>query len=135
MTDTLGVPPFTFVSKGERRQIFFDEAGRVRPEIESLKTTMDMFSKPLKDRIEDPDFLSFINAFLQWDPSNRISTLEALNHPWISKGLPEELRLKLSSGSHDAIKPRSRRESSCKSKGRSKEKSNSTCKLVGKISQ
>lgn len=51
MTDTLGVPPFTFLRGGERRKIFFDEAGRVKPEIQALKTTMDMFSKPLKDRI------------------------------------------------------------------------------------
>jgi serine/threonine protein kinase len=49
---------------------------------------MDMFSKPLKERIEDKDFLSFIEAFLQWDPNDRINSIDALNHPWISKGLP-----------------------------------------------
>ncbi len=95
-----------------------------------------MFSKPLKDRIEDEDFLSFINAFLQWDPKNRINSLEALNHPWISKGLPEELKSKLTYGSHEFIKTRSRRESSIvKGKGKSKEKCSSSSKLTGKVSQ
>ena len=49
---------------------------------------MDMFSKPLKERISDKDFLEFIQKFLHWDPKARISALDALNHPWVSKGLP-----------------------------------------------
>ena len=49
---------------------------------------MDMFSKPLKERIDNQDFLSFIEGFLKWDPKERISSVEALSHPWISKGLP-----------------------------------------------
>ena len=30
---------------------------------------MDMFSKPLSERIEDKDFLQFIDCFLKWDPN------------------------------------------------------------------
>jgi len=98
MTDTLGIPSNTVLGQGCRKNIFFNEDGTVRTEVKQLKSTMDMFSKPLKERIENPDFLSFIEAFLKWNPKERISSVEALAHPWISKGLPEELKNKLSTG-------------------------------------
>ena len=60
MTDTLGLPPKAVINQGCRKSIFFTETGTLKPEVKSLTTTMDMFSKPLKDRIEDKDFLSFI---------------------------------------------------------------------------
>ncbi len=53
MIDTLGTPPCSFINKGNRKSIFFDEEGKVKESIQSLKTTMDIFSKPLKERIED----------------------------------------------------------------------------------
>lgn len=88
MTDTLGVPAKAVINQGCRKNIFFNEDGTVRTDIKSLKSTMDMFSKPLKERIDNQDFLSFIEGFLKWDPKERISSVEALSHPWISKGLP-----------------------------------------------
>jgi len=47
MTDTLGLPPKSFLNKGTRKSIFFDETGKTKAEIASIKTTIDMFSKPL----------------------------------------------------------------------------------------
>ena len=60
MTDTLGIPPKTVMNQGCRKSIFFNESGTIKSEVKSLTTTMDMFSKPLKERIDDKDFLSFI---------------------------------------------------------------------------
>ena len=72
MTDTLGHPPRSFMHKGSRKLVFFDEVDRLKMEIKELKTTMDMFSKPLAERIDTKDFLSFIECFLKWDPNDRI---------------------------------------------------------------
>lgn len=69
MTDTLGLPPQHILNKGSRKSIFFDEQSKVKQEIKSLQSTMDMFSKPLSERIEDKDFLEFIECFLKWDPN------------------------------------------------------------------
>ena len=88
MTDTLGLPSKMTLSQGCRCPVFFNDNGSLKSEVKSITTTMDMFSKPLKERIEDKDFLSFIETFLQWDPKKRISAIDALNHPWVSKGLP-----------------------------------------------
>jgi hypothetical protein len=57
MTDTLGIPSLNFLNKGVRKKIFFEENGKIKSEIKMLNTTIDMFSKPLKERIENEDFL------------------------------------------------------------------------------
>lgn len=96
MTQTLGMPPKKLLVRGSRSNVFFDQEYKIKPQIKQIKTTIDIFSKPLKERIEDPDFLSFIQAFLQWMPEDRIEPLDALNHPWITKGLPNQLKNRLS---------------------------------------
>lgn len=92
---------------------------------------MEMFSKPLGQRIHDPDFLSFVETFLQWDPQRRTTPLGALAHPWVTKGLPQQLKNKFSRGggrpnhhSQPRFKP-----------NRSRERGSSAAKLSGKGSQ
>ena len=59
--------------------------------------------------------------FLKWDPNERISPLEALNHSWVSKGLPSELRVKLSHGYEELSKSQPKKElSATKKNGQSK---------------
>lgn len=94
MTDTLGRPGLQFLNKGSRSDLFFTSDGEVKEEIKKLNT-IEHFSKPLAHRIDDLEFLSFIELFLKWEPEQRISPIEALNHSWIRKGLPEDLRNKL----------------------------------------
>ena len=98
MIDTLGLPQNDIIDSGCRKTVFFTEEGTIKPEITSLTTTMDMFSKPLQERVDNQDFLSFIEGFLRWDSRSRVSAIDALSHPWVSKGLPEELKNKLSIG-------------------------------------
>lgn len=42
-------------------------------------------------RCTDESFLSFLNACFEWDPVQRMTALEALQHPWILEGLPEKV--------------------------------------------
>ena len=54
--------------------------------------TIDYFSKQLTERIPDPEFRSFVERFLKWNPRDRITPMEALKSDWIQEGIPEHLR-------------------------------------------
>lgn len=51
MIDTLGMPPRAMLQRGSRRSVFFDEEGHINSSVRATSTTLDIFSKPLKDRI------------------------------------------------------------------------------------
>lgn len=42
-------------------------------------------------RCTDTNFLDFLNRCFIWDPVKRMTALEALQHPWILQGLPENV--------------------------------------------
>lgn len=52
-----------------------------------------MGKRPLIDVIgdESASFLQFIARILVWDPEERITPLDALQHPWIVEGLPKKV--------------------------------------------
>jgi len=41
---------------------------------------------------DDKGFIDFIGKILMWEPSKRLKPYEALSHPWIVKGLPNEIK-------------------------------------------
>ena len=47
--------------------------------------------KTLEERIPKDQimFIHFLKQILKWDPKERITPAEALQHPWILTGLPE----------------------------------------------
>jgi hypothetical protein len=49
-------------------------------------------SKPLQQRIADQGFLDFLLRIFVWDIDRRLTPLEALMHPWILQGLPEDIK-------------------------------------------
>lgn len=49
-------------------------------------------SKPLSQRIFDEAFLDFLQKIFIWDIDKRLTPLEALMHPWILQGLPEDIK-------------------------------------------
>jgi hypothetical protein len=51
MTDSLGMPPSCLLARGSRRTVFFDDANNLTSEVKSLTSTLEMFSKPMKERI------------------------------------------------------------------------------------
>ena len=42
-------------------------------------------------KCSDENFLDFLDQCLDWDPVNRMTPLEALQHQWILEGLPEKV--------------------------------------------
>lgn len=50
--------------------------------------------KPLQERWEGDmfPFVHFLKQILKWDPNDRITPAEALQHPWVTSGLPNEIR-------------------------------------------
>ena len=90
-----------------------------------------MFSKPLTERIADPDFRDFIEYFLQWTPEERCTPVEALNHPWVTKGLPSELKQRFT----EQHRPQRKEKSLKRIKTKSKERASSAIRLNAKASQ
>lgn len=41
----------------------------------------------------DDNFIDFIKKCLVWEPSERMTPREALLHPWILDGLPDDIRV------------------------------------------
>lgn len=85
LTNTLGLPPAHIISRSSRADVFFSN-GKLRESITSLET-IDYFSKKLSERIENTQFREFIELFLKWDPKERITPQEALQHKWILEGM------------------------------------------------
>lgn len=44
-------------------------------------------------RCNDSNFIDFVKKCLVWDPSKRLTPHDALLHPWILEGLPEDIRV------------------------------------------
>jgi dual specificity tyrosine-phosphorylation-regulated kinase 2/3/4 len=40
-------------------------------------------------KCNDTNFLDFLNRCFEWNPVKRMTPLEALKHPWVLEGLPE----------------------------------------------
>ena len=88
-----GVPPDQILDISTRRKIFFDSnyepilqrnsRGKVRyPNTKTLKHVL---------RCSDDKFVRFIDLCLDWDPENRLTPIEALQHEWILEGLPPKV--------------------------------------------
>lgn len=71
-------------------------------------------------------FYSFLTKILIWEPEKRLKPQEALQDPWISKGLPNEIKelytLVNSVEYSKRSKPKSSKDSKTKNKQRSSSK-------------
>ena len=90
-----GVPPLKVLENAERKDKFF-RPGTNEPLhiIEDTDGSLRLpGSKPLYEIIGDQSetFFDFIVQCLAWDPEERISPLDALQHPWILEGLPRRV--------------------------------------------
>lgn len=84
----LGVPPRSLLDGATRKRMFFDSANqpRIVPNSRGKRrrpATKDMATAL---RCSDPVFLSFISGCLRWDPRERFTPEEALQHEWIVEG-------------------------------------------------
>ena len=95
MMEIKGVPPDYIVELSSRRNLFFEKDSiqpiivtnsRGRRRLPNTKTLPNVLKK-----CQDEKFLDFIDLCLDWDPVNRMTPLEALQHEWILEGLPEKV--------------------------------------------
>ncbi|CAO3588699.1 unnamed protein product [Absidia cylindrospora] len=89
MMEVLGLPPMALMETCSRRKLFFDTYHRPRPVINSRGKTRVVGSKTLASVLRcsdhhEPLFLDFIQSCLQWDPDQRLSPYDALQHPWFT---------------------------------------------------
>ena len=89
------VPPDYIIELSSRRNLFFEQDSffpiivtnsrgkRRRPNTKNLSNVL----------LQCPDskFIDFIDKCLDWDPVNRMTPLEALQHEWILEGLPDKV--------------------------------------------
>eukprot|EP00002_Diphylleia_rotans_P029145 TRINITY_DN5918_c0_g1_i8.p1 TRINITY_DN5918_c0_g1~~TRINITY_DN5918_c0_g1_i8.p1 ORF type:complete len:488 (+),score=84.16 TRINITY_DN5918_c0_g1_i8:127-1590(+) len=83
--EVLGLPPKRMVETSTRRKIFFDGQGnpRIVPNSRGKKrkpNSKDIFTAT---RSNDPVFIDFMEKCLKWDPKERMTPDEALQHDWI----------------------------------------------------
>mmetsp|Transcript_4504 Transcript_4504/g.5977 ORF Transcript_4504/g.5977 Transcript_4504/m.5977 type:complete len:129 (+) Transcript_4504:714-1100(+) len=92
---TFGKPPLHVLENAERKDKFFqpgtNEPLNVFEEPGRGYRLPD--SRPLVEVIGDQSetFFDFICQCLDWDPAQRITPLQALQHPWILEGLPKRV--------------------------------------------
>jgi dual specificity tyrosine-phosphorylation-regulated kinase 2/3/4 len=90
-----GIPADYLLDMSSRKKLFFDPLGEPIVVPNSKGKKRRPLTKTLKGvlRCSDQNFLAFLEECLDWDPINRMSPLEALQHEWITEGLPPKVLL------------------------------------------
>jgi len=88
-----GVPEREVIKLATRGHLFFHKNGDPILSANSKGKTRKPLAKKLSNvlRCDDDNFLDFLNKCFIWNPMERMSPLEALQHPWILEGLPEKV--------------------------------------------
>ncbi|KAB7503646.1 Dual specificity tyrosine-phosphorylation-regulated kinase 2 [Armadillidium nasatum] len=83
--EALGQPPHHLLVNASRRRLFFDSKGSPRCITNSKGKKRRPGSKDLASILKSPDslFVDFISKCLDWDPSQRLTPDEALQHEWL----------------------------------------------------
>ena len=88
-----GVPPQKIIGLSTRSHLFFHKNGEPILSANSRGKIRKPNTKKLSSILKctDSKFLDFLNRCFAWDPVKRITPIEALQHPWIIEGLPENI--------------------------------------------
>ena len=88
-----GIPEDYILELSTRRKLFFDQESQPMIVANSRGKKRRPLTKTLQGvlKTNDEKFLDFVNCCLDWDPVNRMTPLEALQHPWILEGLPQKV--------------------------------------------
>mmetsp|Transcript_13259 Transcript_13259/g.20747 ORF Transcript_13259/g.20747 Transcript_13259/m.20747 type:complete len:394 (+) Transcript_13259:3939-5120(+) len=88
-----GVPPNEVLNLSSRKHLFFDDNNSPKLMPNSRGKVRLPGSKKIVDIIKcgDDNFVDFLNKCFEWNPMNRMTPLEALQHPWILEGLPDKV--------------------------------------------
>jgi dual specificity tyrosine-phosphorylation-regulated kinase 2/3/4 len=73
---------------------YFDWNCKFLPRLDKYGEVRFNGSKPLYEILSDcpANLIDFIEKSMSWDPLQRMKPSEALVHPWILDGLPEQIR-------------------------------------------
>ncbi|KAJ4462531.1 putative Dual specificity tyrosine-phosphorylation-regulated kinase 4 [Paratrimastix pyriformis] len=87
--EVLGLPPRRLVESSTRRKYFFDSQGHPRIVANSRGKKRKPGAKDLPSvlRCPDPLFIHFLEGCLRWDPRERFTPEDALQHEWILEGI------------------------------------------------
>jgi len=88
--EIFGVPPATLVDGSNRKKLFFEApSGQPRIVANSRGKKRRPNSKELSKALscDDVGFNSFLTGCLQWDPKERCTPENAIQHEWILEGL------------------------------------------------
>eukprot|EP00127_Corallochytrium_limacisporum_P001547 Clim_evm8s65 gene=Clim_evmTU8s65 len=87
MMEVLGLPPPEMIASAPRRKVFFHSNGQPRVKANSRGKIRKPATKSLHAalRCNDNKFLDFLLGCLQWDPEERLTPEEALEHPWFEE--------------------------------------------------
>ncbi|KAK6482405.1 dual specificity tyrosine-phosphorylation-regulated kinase 4-like isoform X1, partial [Huso huso] len=83
--EVLGLPPTEFIQTASRKRLFFDSKGSPRNVTNSKGKKRCPNSKDLASVLKTNDalFLDFLRGCLMWDPAQRMTPDEAMQHEWI----------------------------------------------------
>ena len=86
ITDLLGLPPAHIADSGSRAHIYFRHTVDGLKLINTKKPSA-MSGLTLQNALKtaDAECIDFISRCLQWDPSLRMTSQQALSHPWLSE--------------------------------------------------
>jgi dual specificity tyrosine-phosphorylation-regulated kinase 2/3/4 len=86
MMELLGPPPARLVNKAAHKNLFFDIDGKPKVIPNSKGKKRNPGSRRLRDVIRGADLnlIALLKACLEWDQLQRITAVEALNHPWFT---------------------------------------------------
>ncbi|CAG9321696.1 unnamed protein product [Blepharisma stoltei] len=92
--EVLGLPPKQIMDISTRKKIFFDNDGNPKLIPNSRGKIRYPNTRPLSTMIgnQDPLLLEFLTAILKWDPQERLTPEQAINHPFLKMQLSPKRR-------------------------------------------
>lgn len=84
--EVMGVPPPHLIDTASRRKVFFDTNNQPTVVPNSRGKMRHPGAKSLWGvlRCKDPGFVDLLEGCLRWDPAERMTPQEAMNHPWLA---------------------------------------------------
>ncbi|XP_061408654.1 dual specificity tyrosine-phosphorylation-regulated kinase 4-like [Lethenteron reissneri] len=86
--EVLGMPPESLVNAAPERNKYFDPLGNPVMSGQDRVPGSNPISVALGS--QDTEFNDFISRCLEWDPTLRMTPVEALVHPWLGRTPPDE---------------------------------------------